>query len=92
MAVHDDNKKIINVPVLYDMMQDIRHELTTKIENSDRENRERDEKNHRELRGIMLGNGKVGFVGRLVRLETQIKIFFTLFIGVCAKLIHGWVT
>jgi len=92
MAEHGNSKVIIDVPVLYDMIQDMRHDLTTKIEDSDKENRERDEANHKELRNILLGNGKVGFVGRLVRLETQIKIFFTLFMGICARLVYGWVT
>ena len=87
MAEHDNNKSI-GSPELYEMIQ----EMKAEIKASDKENRERDEANHKELRNIMLGNGKVGFVGRLVRLETQIKIFFTLFMGICARLVYGWVT
>jgi len=92
MAVPGDNRKIIDVPVLYDMMQNIRHELTTKIEDSDKENRERDDANHKEIRNILLGNGKIGFVGRLTRLETYIKISIPVILGICGKIIHGWIT
>jgi len=34
--------------------------MKAEIKASDKENRERDEANHKELRAIMLGNGKIG--------------------------------
>ena len=80
MAEHDKgNRKIIDVPVLYDMIQDMRHDLTTKIEDSDKENRERDEANHKEIRGWFLGNGKEGAVTKIEKNKANIVLLFKLF-------------
>jgi hypothetical protein len=87
-SMTDHGNKIIGVPELYDMMIDIKRELTEKIDKSDKENKARDEANHNELRNWIKGNGKPGLEERQSNVEQSLKRVWW-FVGVIAVSIIG---